>query len=141
MPSPDIRPSPHWLLPSHSRRSGALLRNGMGPKVMQQSGDCRGGGRNAGAVGKAIDMDTVEAQAGACSRVVVPKLLPELHPEASENVPAFVAIGDGPRAPLGVARRDLDDGAVAGVGDDHGLDRRPLGGDDPDYGIHPERDL
>ena len=32
---------------------------------------------------------------------------------ASEDVPALVAVGDGPRAPPGVARRELEDGPVS----------------------------
>ena len=81
------------------------------------SGGRRGGARKAGAAGKGADMDAVEPGAGAGGGIAVAKLLAELHPEASEDVPALVAVGDGPCAPPGVARRDLDDGPVAGVGE------------------------
>ena len=68
------------LLRSRSRRSGASLRNGIGSEVKRRSGDYRGGARNGGAAGE----------------VAVAKLLAELHAEASEDVPALVAVGDGP---------------------------------------------
>ena len=37
----------------------------------------------------------------------------KFHPEPSEVVPALVAGGEGPRTPLGVAGRNLDDGPAA----------------------------
>ena len=70
------------------------------------------GARNEGPAGKAVDADAVEPGAGAGRRIAVAKLLAELHPEAPEDVPSLVAVGDRPGAPLGIARRHLDDGAI-----------------------------
>ena len=89
----------------------------MEPEVKHPSGGRRGGARKAGAAGKAAVMDAVEPGAGSDGGVAAAKLLAKLHPEATEDVPALVAVGGGPCAPPGVARRDLDDGPVAGVGE------------------------
>ena len=89
----------------------------MGSEVKQRSGGYRGGAPNAGAVGKAANPDAFEPVAGTGGGVDVSKLLAELHPEASEDVPALVAVGDRACAPPGAARRDLDDEPVVGVGE------------------------
>ena len=61
-------------------------------------------------------MNVVEPAVGMGRRVAVAKLLAKFHPEAPRHVLAFVAVGDGPRTPPGVAGRDLNDGLVAGRG-------------------------
>ena len=101
----------------HARGLGA--RNAeRASRLMERpsSGGFTSGVRQSRAAGQAADADPVEPDAGPGRGVVVTKLLAQLHPEASEDVPALVAVGDGPRAPPGVAGRDLDDGPVAGRG-------------------------
>ena len=53
-----------------------------------------------------------EEAAGALSRSFWRSSIPE----PSEDVPALVTVRDGPRAPPGIARGDLDDRPVAGAG-------------------------
>ena len=86
------------------------------------SGGFSSGVRQSRAAGQTADADPGEPGDGPGRGVVVTKLLAQLHPEPSEDVPALVAVavGDGPRAPPGVAGRDLDDGPVAGRGQHRG---------------------
>ena len=67
------------------------------------------GSRSGGAI-----VPTVCPGAGADGRDTVKKLLAELRPQLAEDVASLVTLGDGPGPPPGVARRDLDDGAIAG---------------------------
>ena len=108
-----------------ARCRGARSGRAMGPAGMPRSGGLPGGVRNDGEACEAADLDEVEPGAGAGGRVAVAKLLAELHPQPAEDVAALVAIGDGSRAPPGVAGRDLDDGPVAGRGQ-HRVDRDPV---------------
>ena len=107
---------------------GAMIENREGVEVMERpsSGGFSSGVRQVSAAGEAADADPVEPGAGTCRGIVIAKLLAELHPEPAEDVPALVAVGDGPRAPPGVAGRDLDDGPVAGRGQ-HRVDFGPVG--------------
>ncbi len=69
----------------------------------------------------------VMASPGGGSRegIVLPDVVAQLHPEASEDVLALVDVAGGNRAPEGVAAGDLDDrplaGAVEGAVDELGI--------------------
>ena len=72
--------------------------------------------------------------------VAVAKVLAELHPQPPEDVPTLVAVGDRPRAPPGIARRDLDDEPVAGRGQhrvDLGSVRLALASQHPAHDVDP----
>ena len=94
MPSPDIRPSPNPKRRSTPFPMAACCRRGMTVNLAPPPVSLSDVARSTGAV---------EPGGGADCPFAVAELLAKLHPKPPEDVPAVVAVGDGP-CPPGVTK-------------------------------------